>query len=79
MPINKIRTIDLKGEVCPYTFMLTKLNLEEMNADEILEVTVDYPPAVENIPRSVKDQDLGEVLSVDKIGGKVWKLTIKKC
>ena len=79
MPINKIRTIDLKGEVCPYTFMLTKLNLEEMNADEILEVTVDYPPAVENIPRSVKDQDLGEVLSVNKISGKVWKLTIKRC
>ena len=79
MPINKIRTIDLKGEVCPYTFMLTKLNLEEMNADEILEVTVDYPPAVENIPRSVKNQDLGEVLSVNKISGKVWKLTIKKC
>ena len=79
MPINKIRTIDLKGEVCPYTFMLTKLSLEEMNADEILEVTVDYPPAVENIPRSIRDQNLGEILSVEKISKNLWKLTIKKC
>ena len=77
--MNIARTIDLKGEVCPYTFMLTKLNLEEMETDEILEVIVDYPPAVENIPRSVKDQNLGEVLSVEKISKKVWKLIIKKC
>lgn len=74
----KKRTIDLKGEVCPYTFVLTKLNLEEMENNSILEVIVDYPPAVENIPRSVKDQDLGEVLQVDKIGKKEWKITIKK-
>jgi len=79
LTLNIARTIDLKGEVCPYTFMLTKLNLEEMETDEILEVIVDYPPAVENIPRSVKDQNLGEVLSVEKISKKVWKLIIKKC
>lgn len=78
MTLNIARTIDLKGEVCPYTFMLTKLNLEEMETDEILEVIVDYPPAVENIPRSVKDQNLGEVLSVEKISKNVWKLIIKK-
>lgn len=78
MSMNITRAIDLKGEVCPYTFMLTKLNLEEMEPDEILEVIVDYPPAVENIPRSVKDQNLGEVLSVEKISKNTWKLTIKK-
>ena len=78
LTLNIARTIDLKGEVCPYTFMLTKLNLEEMETDEILEVIVDYPPAVENIPRSVKDQNLGEVLSVEKISKNVWKLIIKK-
>ena len=79
MTLSKTRAIDLKGEVCPYTFMLTKLNLEEMSADEILEVTVDYPPAVENIPRSVRDQNLGEVLNVENLSKNLWKLTIKKC
>ena len=35
---NQKKTIDLKGEVCPYTFVLTKLNLEEMEPNQILEV-----------------------------------------
>lgn len=78
MTSNEKRTINLKGEVCPYTFVLTKLNLEEMGPNQILEVIIDYPPAVENIPRSVKDQNLGEVLSVDKVGRNEWKLIIKK-
>ncbi|MFX1293907.1 MAG: sulfurtransferase TusA family protein [Promethearchaeota archaeon] len=78
MTYNKLKTIDLKGEVCPYTFVLTKLNLEEMDVNTVLEVIVDYLPAVENIPRSVKEQNLGEILSVDKIGNNEWKLIIKK-
>ena len=78
MTSNEKRTINLKGEVCPYTFVLTKLNLEEMEPNQILEVIIDYPPAVENIPRSVKDQNLGEVLSVDTVGKNEWKLIIKK-
>ncbi|MHA1380290.1 MAG: sulfurtransferase TusA family protein [Candidatus Helarchaeota archaeon] len=72
------RKIDLTGEVCPYTFVLTKLNLEDMRSEQILEVIVDYPPAAENIPRSIKDQNLGTVLSVDRISEKKWKITIKK-
>ena len=75
---SKIKTIDIKGEVCPYTFVLTKLHLEEMEPDQILEVIIDYGPAVENIPRSIKDQNLGTVLGVDKIGKKEWKITIRK-
>ncbi len=75
---NDIRKIDLKGEVCPYTFVLTKLNLEEMQPNQILEVIVDYPPAAENIPRSIKDQNLGEVLSVDKLSNVEWRIKIKK-
>jgi tRNA 2-thiouridine synthesizing protein A len=72
------RTVDLKGEVCPLTFVYTKLNLEEMEPNQILEVLVDYPPAVENIPRSVKAQELGEILSVVKVNDEGWKIKIKK-
>lgn len=72
------KKIDLTGEVCPYTFVLTKLNLEEMKTSQVLEVIIDYPPAAENIPRSVTDQKLGTILSVDKISDRKWKITIKK-
>lgn len=77
MPYNN-KAIDLTGEVCPYTFVYTKLNLEEIEPEQILEVLIDYPPAVENIPRSVKEQKLGEILSVNKINDREWKITIKK-
>ncbi len=78
MTSAKNKIIDLRGEICPYTFVLTKLNLEELKPNTILEVIIDYPPAAENIPRSVKEQNLGEVLGVDKISSNEWKITIKK-
>jgi len=78
MASSTTKTLDLKGEICPLTFVLTKLNLEELKSNQILEVIVDFPPAAENIPRSVKAQELGEVLGVDKINEKEWKLKIRK-
>ena len=78
MASSTTKTLDLKGEICPLTFVLTKLNLEELKSNQILEVIVDFPPAVENIPRSVKAQELGEVLGVDKTSENEWKLKIRK-
>ena len=42
--------LDLKGEVCPYTFVKTKLALEMMEPGQVLQVIVDHLPAVENVP-----------------------------
>ncbi len=78
--INELKpdkTIDLKGEVCPYTFVKSKLALEEMNLDQILEVVVDHEPAVENVPRSLKNEGQ-KILAVDKINGTDWKILVKK-
>ncbi|MHA1269018.1 MAG: sulfurtransferase TusA family protein [Candidatus Helarchaeota archaeon] len=73
------KELDLTGESCPYTFVYTKLNLELLKAGDILEVIVDYPPAVENIPHSVKVQKLGEILEVLKIDqNDKWKIKIRK-
>ncbi len=75
--INPDKSIDLKGEVCPYTFVKTKLALEEMVIDQVLEVVVDHEPAVENVPRSLKNEGQN-VLAVDKINDTDWKIVIKK-
>ncbi len=74
---NPDKTIDLKGEVCPYTFVKSKLALEEMELDQILEVVVDHEPAVENVPRSLKNEGQN-VLAVDKINDTDWKIVVKK-
>lgn len=44
--------LDLRGEVCPYTFVRAKLALEAMPIGGVLAVLVDHEPASRNIPRS---------------------------
>jgi TusA-related sulfurtransferase len=69
--------LNLKGEVCPYTFVKSKLALEEMEVGEILRVTVDHLPAVENVPRSMKNEGQ-EVLDIARVNDSDWTITIKK-
>lgn len=88
MSINKlenqksviVRKLDIRGKVCPMTFVYTKLALEKMNEGEIIEVLLDFPPAVENIPDSCRRQGLAEVLEIKKIdrNKKVWRLNLRK-
>lgn len=88
MSINKlenqksviVRKLDIRGKVCPMTFVYTKLALEKMNEGEIIEVLLDFPPAVENIPDSCRRQGLAEVLEIKKIdrNKKVWQLNLRK-
>jgi tRNA 2-thiouridine synthesizing protein A len=69
--------LDLRGEVCPYTFVKTKLALEEMAPGELLEVTVDHAPAVENVPRSVENRG-HDVLWVHRRNDMDWTIMVRK-
>lgn len=70
-------TLDIRGEVCPYTFVKTKLRLEGMEAGEVLQVEVDYKPATRNVPRSLEEQH-HEVLEVEEIGDGEWRIVTRK-
>ena len=72
--------LDIRGKVCPMTFVYTKLTLEKMDAGEILEVTLDFPAAIENVPTSVRRQGLGDIIGIETLNTekKTWILTIKK-
>ena len=69
--------LDLKGEVCPYTFVKTKLALEMMEPGQVLQVIVDHLPAVENVPRSVANEG-HEVLNVGQVNDTDWEIVIRK-
>lgn len=69
--------IDLKGEVCPYTFVKSKLALEEMEGGEVLRVIVDHLPAVDNVPRSLEGEG-NEVLEVKQINDTDWSIVVRK-
>lgn len=77
---NQLYKLDIRGKVCPMTFVYTKLQLEKMNRGELLEVILDFPAAVKNIPNSCERQDLGEIVEIREITKKKkeWILTIKK-
>ncbi|MEE8168215.1 MAG: sulfurtransferase TusA family protein [Candidatus Hydrothermarchaeales archaeon] len=62
--------LDLRGEKCPDTFVYTKIKLEELAHDGggILKVIVDFQPAVENIPRSLKGEETAyELLEIKNV------------
>ena len=71
------RELDIRGQVCPYTFVKTRLALEDMPPGRVLRVLVDYEPAIKNVPRSVQLQG-DEVLSVEPCGASQWAITIKR-
>lgn len=71
------KVLDIKGEICPYTFVKSKLALEEMEDGEVLKVIVDYPPATENVPRSLEKEG-NDILSVEKVGEKLWEIIVRK-
>lgn len=69
--------IDLKGEVCPYTFVKTKLKLEELEAGDELIAIFDHAPAIENVPRSLKNEG-HNILSIEQLDNNLWKVRIQK-
>jgi TusA-related sulfurtransferase len=74
---GEARALDLRGEVCPYTFVRTKLALEEMALGTVLEVLVDHEPASRSIPKSALEWGQ-EVTAVEPAGQGLWRITLVK-
>jgi len=71
------KELNIKGEVCPYTFVRSKLALEQMQAGEVLQVIVDHQPATENVPRSMENEG-HKVLKIEKINDTDWQIIVRK-
>lgn len=69
--------LDIKGEKCPYTFVRSKLALEQMESGKILEVIVDHEPATKNVPRSMENEG-HKVLEVKKLNDTDWAIIVRK-
>ena len=59
------QAIDIRQEICPMTFVKTKLKLESMSTGQILEVTLREGEPLSNLPRSV-EQEGHKVLDIHK-------------
>ncbi len=74
--------LDITSDVCPITFVKTKLLIEKMKSGEVLEVRLTGGEPLENVPRSVTEEG-HEVLSIrtddnSSEHSKVYVLRIKK-
>jgi TusA-related sulfurtransferase len=48
--------LDLRGVICPYNFVKTKLKLETMEEGQVLSVLLDEGDPIRNVPRSVENE-----------------------
>ncbi|MCH8028801.1 MAG: sulfurtransferase TusA family protein [Candidatus Dadabacteria bacterium] len=48
--------IDITKDICPMTFVKTKLKLETMESGQILEVVLREGEPLINVPRSIKEE-----------------------
>ncbi len=69
--------LDLRGEVCPYTFVKSRITLEEMQIGQVLKITVDNATAVENVPHSLKLAGQ-QVLAVRQQAPSAWSIFVRK-
>ncbi len=59
--------LDLRGVLCPYNFIKTKLRLETMDTGATLSILIDDGEPIRNVPRSVLE-DGHVILSQEKVG-----------
>lgn len=69
--------LDLRGEVCPYTFVKSKLALEMLDSGNVLRVLFDHKPAVKNVSGSMENEGHA-ILSKGDVSAGLWQVTIKK-
>ena len=69
--------IDIRKEVCPMTFVRTKLALERLPAGGVLEVHLQGDEPLRNVPGNARDEG-HEVLDLEPVGDGSWLLRLRK-
>ncbi|HET9149838.1 MAG TPA: sulfurtransferase TusA family protein [Alphaproteobacteria bacterium] len=71
--------LDITGDVCPMTFVKTKLLLERMKPGETADVRLTGEEPLANVPRSVAEIGNEIVACVPEAAGSaIHRLTIRK-
>ena len=71
------KKLDIRGEVCPYTLVKSKLGVETIEVGQIIEILLDYPEASESIPKAMLNYG-HSVLKAEKINDKEWIVQVRK-
>lgn len=69
--------LDLRGEVCPYTFLKAKLALEDMAPGQVLRVVLGNELSLRDVPRGLAGAG-HTVLAVEPGEGGVWAVVVRR-
>ena len=69
--------LDITGEVCPMTFVRTKLALEQIAVGQVLNIRLRDGEPRHNVPQAVRDHG-HEILSLSPVDGNLFELRIRK-
>ncbi|QDF05603.1 sulfurtransferase TusA family protein [Myxococcus xanthus] len=70
-------TLDITREVCPMTYVRTKLKLESLEQGTLLEVLLRGTEPLKNVPRNARDEG-HEVVSLDALPDGTHRLVLRK-
>ena len=68
--------LDLRGVICPYNFVKTKLKLESMELGAQLMVLLDEGEPIRNVPQSITNE--GHLILKQEKVGQYYRIVIQK-
>jgi tRNA 2-thiouridine synthesizing protein A len=76
-PGGDAEELDLRGEVCPYTFLKARLALESLPEGGVLRVVVDNVTSARDVPRSLAAAGHA-VLACAATGDGAWAILTRR-
>ncbi len=73
---EKNYSLDVRGLTCPYPQIIVRRALKSLISGDNLEVLLNNPPSVRDIPIALKDSGYNEI-DVSNIEEGTWKIIIK--
>jgi tRNA 2-thiouridine synthesizing protein A len=69
--------LDITSEVCPMTFVRTKLALERMAVGQVMNIKLRDGEPRHNVPRALRDHG-HEILSLQRLDAELFELVVRK-
>jgi TusA-related sulfurtransferase len=76
-PMAPDAELDVRAEVCPYTFLRAKLALEPLAPGQVLRVLVGNAASARDVPKSLGAAGHA-VLAVETPGPALWAILVRK-
>jgi len=65
-------TLDVRGLACPYPQLLVVRCLNQIASGNVLEVIIDNPPSVKDIPSALTE--MGHLVDTIRLDSSTWKI-----